>query len=335
VVLAAVAVAAVVAACGGGDRHATPEATPAPPIVPPAVTDLRAAGAKAIGIRGRWLSAGAGAIWLSGRRALHRLDGATGRPRATIPVPQRPCEGTAIGFGAVWTATCGARGLARIDPMTNRVDGHVALAVPRDLGGEAGIGAGAGAVWLVVDGGDCTSCRVARVDPASLRVLARIPVMDGAAAVRVARGGVWVSNPENDVVQRIDPRRGRVVATLRVGDMPRFLTADRTGVWTLNQADGTATRIDPRRDRAATVDIGVHGTGGGLAARGRWLWARGRERLLTRVDARTSQVVERYGPPVGSGGVIVGFGAVWISAPRIGTVWRLPLDRVQGESPQT
>ena len=153
--------------------------------------------------------------------------------------------------------------------------------------------------------------------------------------MRVAGGAVWVTNPDNDVVQRIDPRRFRVVATLHAGDMPRFLAADRTGVWTLNQADGTTTRIEPRSGRTATVDIGMHGVGGGIVAGGRWIWARGSERLLTRVDPRTRQVVERYGPPVGRGGVAVGFGALWVSAPRIGTLWRLPLNRVHGESAAT
>src|SRR4051812_10892665 len=180
-VLPALAVAALVAACGGGaHRGADPGVVAPPAIAPPAVTDLRAVGAQPIAIRGRWLSAGAGAIWLSGRRAVYRLGGATGRRRATVAVRQGPCEGSAIGFGAVWTATCAARGLARIDAATNRLAGHIALAVPRELDGEAGIGAGAGAVWIVVDGAGCTACRVACVDPVSLRVERRIRVMSGA-----------------------------------------------------------------------------------------------------------------------------------------------------------
>ena len=49
--------------------------------------------------------------------------------------------------------------------------------------------------------------------------------------------------------------------------------------------------------------------------------------LLTRIDRRTNRVVERYGPRSGSGAAIVGFGAVWISAHDILTVWRLPLPK--------
>ena len=76
----------------------------------------------------------------------------------------------------------------------------------------------------------------------------------------------------------------------------------------------------------------MHGAGGGVASAGRWIWARGSERLLTRVDARTQQVVERYGPHIGSGGVVVGFGAVWVSAPGISTLWRLPLHSIHAPS---
>jgi DNA-binding beta-propeller fold protein YncE len=94
--------------------------------------------------------------------------------------------------------------------------------VPRYLGGEGSVGAGA--VWLVVDGPGCFACRLARVDPRSLRVTDRIRVIAGAAGVRVTNGEVWVTNPDGDVVQRVDPRRRRVVRTIRTGDMPRFLT---------------------------------------------------------------------------------------------------------------
>jgi hypothetical protein len=95
------------------------------------------------------------------------------------------------------------------------------------------------------------------------------------------------------------------------------------------------TGIDPRTGRATTVDIGTHGSRGGIASGGRWIWARGSERLLTRMDPRTRQVIERSGPPVGQGAATVGFRAFWISAPGIETLWRLPLDRVARESRAT
>ena len=213
----------------------------------PAPTDVEQAGATKIAIMGDWLAAGAGAVWLSvpGERKVHRLDPRSGAVTATIRVPQDPCEATDVAYGVLWTATCGTPGLARIDPATNKVSGFVPLAVPPFLDGEGSVGAGEGGVWLVVDAKSCSACRVARVNPRTLRVVARIPVRAGAAAVRAGAGGVWVTNPLRGVVQRIDSRTNRVVATIKVPGEPRFFDVGEGGVWTLSQASGTVTRIDP------------------------------------------------------------------------------------------
>jgi hypothetical protein len=292
-------------------------------------TDLVGAGAKAIRVGGDWLTAGAGGVWLSGQRDIVRLDGATGRVVKRIPLAQGPCEASDVGFGAVWTATCRTPGLARIDPATNRVSRHVRLAVPHSIDGEGSIGVGAGAVWLVLDGASCSACRLARVDPRSLRVLARIPVRAGSSSVRVGYGAVWVVNPGASVVQKIDPQARRVVRTTKVGPGPRFFAVGEGGVWTLNQGDGSVTRLDPSTAAVrASIRAQVIGDGGDMTAGGGWVWARGFGYLLTRIDPRTNRVVERYGPSSGSGAAIVGFGAVWVSAHDVSTVWRLPLDRV-------
>lgn len=64
-----------------------------------------------------------------------------------------------------------------------------------------------------------------------------------------------------------------------------------------------------------------------MTAGGGWVWARGQGYLLSRIDPRTNRVVLRYGPSSGSGGVVLGFGAVWISAHDVAKVWRLPLPK--------
>ena len=296
----------------------------------PQVTDIEQAGATKIAAPGDWLAAGAGGVWLSDppTRVIRRLDPDSGATTAMIRVSQAPCEATDVGFGSLWTATCGTPGLARIDPATNKIDGFVRLAVPSSLGGEGSVGAGAGGVWLVVDGASCFACRVARVNPKSLRVVARIPVRENAAAVRVGYGAVWVTNPASNVVQKINPRTNRAVATTKVNGGPRFLDVGEGGVWTLNQITGSVTRLAPGTAKvAASIRANVVGEGGDMTVGGGWVWARGTRSLLTRIDPRTNHVVERYGPPSGSGAAIVGFGAVWISAHDVTTVWRLPLPK--------
>ena len=297
-------------------------ATTEPPA-PVVETDVVAAGAVRIAVKGDWLAAGAGAVWLSGETDVLRLHPQTGTLVATIPVPEGPGEASDFGFGALWTATIRDPGLTRIDPKTNAVAAHLPLPLPPRLGGEASIAAGAGGVWIVTDGPGCGACRLARVNPPTLDVVASIPVAEGAAGVRAGEGAVWVTNPARDLVQQVDPERNAVVRTIAVGPSPRFLAAGEGAAWTLNQGDGTVTRIDPATGETARIDAGLPGGGGDLTTGAGSVWARGADQLLVRIDAATNTVVERFGPPSGSGAVIVAFGAVWISAHDIDTVWRL------------
>jgi len=309
---------AVIAVSDGGARRS---ALP--------VTDIGQAGATSVKVAGDWLAAGEGGIWLSDPpgKVIRRLDPGSGALTATIRVPQEPCEATDVAFGALWTATCGSPGLARIDPKSNKVSGFVALPLSGELlAGEGSVGAGAGGVWLVIDGPKCLACRVARVNPKSLRIVARVPVRKYSASVRTGYGAVWVTNPDANLVQKINPRTNRVVATTKVGLKPRFFDVGEGGVWTLNQRDGSVTRLDPQTAKVvARIDAGVFGEGGDMTVGGGWVWPRGANALLTRIDPRTNAVAERYGPQSGSGADIVCYDAVWVSAHDVTTVWRLPL----------
>jgi YVTN family beta-propeller protein len=256
---------------------------------------------------------------------IYRLNPRTGRKQVRIPIPEGPCQASDVGAGAVWTATCGVPGLAKIDTQRNRVARHVALPVSTDYFGEGSIGVGAGAVWLVTDGPDCTACRVSRVDPGTMEVTTEIPVRIGAASVRVGAGSVWVSNPVEDVVQRIDPDTRKVIRTIKTGRGPRFFDVGEGAAWTLDQVDGTVTRIDADTNRTVRIAARVRGEGGDLTVGGGSVWARGSDKLLTRIDPKRRTVVARYRPSSGSGAVIVGGGAVWISAHDVNTVWRLRL----------
>jgi virginiamycin B lyase len=296
----------------------------------PPETDLRKAGAKKTRVSGEWLAAGFGAIWISNpaRQVVYRLDPRSRRVVRTIRVPQEPCQASAVGFGAVWTATCRTPGVVRIDPKTNRVRGFVRVAVSTAVADAGSIGAGGGGVWLVIDGSTCAACLLARVNPRTLRVDARVPIRPYAAGVRVGYGAVWVTNPTANVVQKVDPRSKKVVRTTSVPGSPRFLAAGEGGVWTLGQLDGSITRLDPATGGVkARIRAGIKGDGGDMTTGGGWVWARGARRLLTRIDPHTNRIAVRYGPSLGDGSVTTGFGAVWLSVVDADTLWRLPLPR--------
>jgi virginiamycin B lyase len=302
-----------------------------PALADAPVVDIDQAGAVKFPIRADWLAAGGGSVWATDPAGtqIRRIDPATGQVASVVQVAQEACEAPDYGLDALWTATCLRAGVARIDPSTNAVAGFVRLRIPRLNEGEASIGVGAGAVWVVVDGKRCRACVVARITPGPrlLRVVKRIPIRSRAAAVRFGEGAVWVTNPQRSLVQKIDPSRNRVVATAKVGLGPRFFAVGEGGVWTLNQVKGTVTRLDPTTGRVvATIDVGFNGEGGDMAAGGGWIWARsGNDVLLAQIDPRTNTVVRKYGPAVGSGAAIVNGNSVWVSAHDVSTVWRLPL----------
>ena len=175
------------------------------------------------------------------------------------------------------------------------------LAVPRELNGEGSVGAGEGGVWLAVDGPGCSACRVARVDPTTLRVTAKVKVEQGAAGVRTGSGSVWVTNPKRDIVQRIDPRTNSVASTTKVGHGPLFLAVGAGGVWTIDQMDGTVARLDAKTGaKRAIIRADIFGAGGDITTGGGAVWARGANApLLARIDPATNKVTRRYGPDSG------------------------------------
>jgi virginiamycin B lyase len=334
--IAVVAVAVAVAiGCGddddstsAGDDAATTAAAETTAEAPePEVTKLAQAGATKVQTSGDWLAAGEGAVWLSDRKSIRRLNPESGKPEAEIPVDAGPCSGIDVGFGAVWTETCLQGGLARIDPATDTVD-HVRLDVPRQVrGGESSIGAGEGGVWLVVDGHGCEACSLAKVDPKTMKVSGEVPVEPGAAGVRVGYGSVWVTNPDADVLQQVDPGSLEILGTYEVGESPRYLAVGEGGVWTLNQVEGSITHVDPETGEVvATIPAELVGAGGDITTGAGSVWAKGTYTTLVRIDPKADQVVEKFDGEGGSGSVVVDSGAVWISAHLENVLWRLPLD---------
>jgi virginiamycin B lyase len=264
------------------------------------------------------------AVWATNEGRIEKLEHNRSKPTAVVTVPA-PCGAMALGFGSVWVANCSDNSLYRIDCKSERVKSIIPTGLA-DLTGELSVAVGAGSVWVLSESKGILS----RVDPQSDKVIARINVAPYSYAAAFGFDAVWISNtgPPSGAgkgfVQRIDPRSNQVVATIPVGSSPRFLTVGEGGVWTLNQGDGSISRIDPITNTlSATVQAGIIGPGGDIAAGAGSVWVRGTKILLLRIDPETNKVVEEFGPPAGSGAVRVADGLVWITAHDIQTVWVL------------
>jgi DNA-binding beta-propeller fold protein YncE len=119
---------------------------------------------------------------------------------------------------------------------------------------------GAGGVWVAV----WAAGRLVRVDPATNRVVARIPVgraQESPLAIAAAAHAVWAVDFGDAEVLRIDPATNRVVARIPVRGGAGGIGVGAGAVWVTSgeggdQRHGWVQRIDPARGRVvATIDV--------------------------------------------------------------------------------
>ena len=292
--------------------------TPSPTREPelPEITSVSQAGAEAIRVPAGadWVLVDSGRAWVSVvGDGIGFFDVDSGVLLGSVAVPQAPCASMDSGFGAVWTATCGERGVARIDPETGEVTGWVAIDVPAE--GESSIGAGEGGIWTIADGDGCSGCVVVRIDPEAVEVTETFDVPKGATAVRAGLGGLWITYFSEDRVAHVDPQTGEVVGEIDVGSGPRFLDVGEGGVWVMNQTDGSVSHIDPRSDTVvATIPVDPGSIfGGDVMVGAGFVWLRASAEMVAQIDPATDRVVARIGLPHASGSAHAGDGQLWVS----------------------
>lgn len=322
----ALVLALALVACRDGDGETssaspTPREGQTPSPQPerelPDITSVRQADGEAIRAPSSadWILVDFGRAWVSAMGGgVGFYDAETGRLQGSVAVPQGPCASMDSGFGGVWTATCGKRGVARIDPQTGKVTGWLAVDVPAE--GESSIGAGEGGIWAIADGDGCSGCVLARIDPEIVEITDTYDVPEGATAVRAGLGGIWITYYAEDRVVHVDPETGEVVAEIDVGSGPRFLDVGEGGVWVMDQVDGSVSHVDPTSDSVvATIPVDPDEIFGGdvLVGEG-FVWLRANAELVAQIDPATDRVVARIGSPQASGSAHASDGQLWISA---------------------
>src|SRR5262245_50771824 len=306
------------AACTSGPEATDAARTPSPAREPvlPEVTSVRQAGGQAIHAPSSadWVLVDFGRAWVSGvGKGIGFYEPKTGRLEGSVAMPQEPCASMDAGFGALWTATCGERGVARVDPETGEVTGWVAVDVPPD--GESSIGAGEGAIWAISDGDGCSGCVLVRIDPETVEITDAHAIPEGGTAVCAGLGGIWITYATEDRVAHVDPGTGEVVAQIDVGSGARFLDVGEGGVWVMNQSEGSVSHVDPTSDTVvATIPVDPEAIFGGDVVVGEgFVWLRANAELVAQIDPATDRVVARIGRPQASGGVDANEGQLWIA----------------------
>ena len=224
------------------------------------------------------------------------IDPETDRVVADIPVGVTPSSITAAA-GGVWALNADDRTLSRIAPGRLRVNKTVAAErEPMD------VAAGAGAVWVGSGAeaansefvGTLVPVAVARLDPESGVVAARLPL----------------------------PRsRSEPGALARRGPGEHQIAVGTDDVWAID-GKGSLSRFDPRTNRVTDTARGLSARS--LATDRGGLWVGTADNAVLRVPSGSTRVAQRIELETFSlGGIAAGAGAVWVTDPTAGTLWRI------------
>lgn len=223
----------------------------------------------------------------------------------------------AIGDNAVWVTTA-KHELLKMAP-DGQVLGYVPIAKGGPTAGEGyfGVAVGEGSVWAA----NPAENAVYRVDPGTLRVIARISVGPDPWGVAVGAGHVWVAihhGTDHGALERIDPETNRVDGHVPLGPPnqgPGKVTTSGSAVWVAVDGDNVLVRVDPAT-LEITKRIPVKGVCGGIAAAGSDIWVAGRicGSGLTRVDTvkgAAGDTVDLMGMTLG---VAADADSVWVAS---------------------
>jgi virginiamycin B lyase len=311
--------------------------TPAPPqqLPPP---DRWATAQIEVGHGGGPLVFGAGSLWVGAwrDRQVARVDPRANRVVARFPAGGPNPAGLAVGAGTIWVAHPDTDEVVRLDPGTGRVVARIKLG-PLPFQVAAGdrrflpslVAVGAGAGWVATARG-----AVARIDAASNRVVAVIPLLPASpAAIAVAGTSVWVA-AGGEGVARIEAATNRLLGTIRLDLYAERVAVGGRAIWVggpttdpIVEIAGAVARIDPATGRVREVvptglPIGLAAAAGAV--------------LVTEPDTvgGALECVQPGATPSGMtlrpalGELAVGGGAVWVADRRGQLVYRLDPDRL-------
>ena len=248
------------------------------------------------------------AVWVTneGRVEKWSLNGKL----ATVTTP-RPCGAMAVAAKSLWVADCKDKTLLRIDLATATRIASIPTGIASD-DGEMNVVAGDGSIWVASE----ARGRIARVDPATNRVVASIRVRPNSNYLAFGSGALWAVSAARRVLQKIDPATNSVVRRTKLGHRPGFLAVGESAVWVQEQGDGTVAKIDPASGAVAgrvkvdaKLNYGDIDTGGGK------IWLRttlGQTYVV--IDPVRLAIVERVGTEAGSGALRYTAFGVWTSA---------------------
>jgi YVTN family beta-propeller protein len=164
------------------------------------------------------LATGGGALWVSYRGRLSRIDAAS---HSVESRRESGVRSIAYGQRALWVMTADVL-IERIDPDTNSVLARIPLeSVGQAEFGEASVAVGAGAVWTSTP----QTKTLWKIDPDTGNFTGRVRLGRLPLGIAFGEGALWAVGSDGTLV-RVDPTSERVVRTIRLG-VYAAQTADR------------------------------------------------------------------------------------------------------------
>ena len=241
-------------------------------------------------------------------------------PRTTIVIGGAP-DWMTTGSSALWIANITLKEVERVNAGSNTVSSRIKLpGIPC-----SGIAYGFSSVWVPICGPKGAGTSLVRIDAATNRVKATLPITpaNSEGAITTSPDSVWLATADG-ILSRIDPATGSVRQNIRVSRGSQNPVYAGRAIWITSGAADLLTAIDAASGRRiATIPIAAKPhfiTAGGGA-----VWTIGQaDGSITKVDLQSKRVVAtiRANIPGFGGDITFGAGSAW--ATLVGT----PLTRI-------
>jgi YVTN family beta-propeller protein len=264
-----------------------------------------------VGIRPGSVAVGSGSVWVANEadKTLSRIDARKRMVLRTIPLFATP-TGVATAEGAVWVAEGAAGALVRVNPdfdeVTKTIE-NLAGTIRVSGGPKGSVAVGSGSVWAAYG-----STAVARVDPASNRVVATGFAGFAASAIAYGEGALWIANATDNTVSRFSPETNRKVEDVNVGRGPSGVTVGGGAVWVADTGDNAVSRIDPQSRSVTTIPVGIRPVGIAYGEGGVWV-ANSGDGTVSRIDPAKAKVVKTIKVGRRPVGIAAGERLVWVT----------------------
>jgi DNA-binding beta-propeller fold protein YncE len=247
-----------------------------------------------------------------------------GQQRASFPVGNNPSS-VAVGAGAAWTANADDQTVTRIDLVSHAERTYGTEGIPLDLA------VGDGSLWILNANEEpfVAPKSVSRLDPITSSLatfpLPKAPHNGPLPLYDMALGpqGVWVIS--GDTASRVDPDRNRVVQTIR-NLKPLGIASGPEGTWVIEGGpNATVARLLPHSQKVAQrIGIRPRSLSGSIAIGAGAIWLTDPVAgELWRIDPTPTPVERSILLAPGVSDVAYGAGALWVANPETRTVSRL------------